>query len=233
MAQDTVIRPAFVLHAEPVHVRRARQPRLRGLLHAGVVPLTFVAGLLLVLLAPEGLPRVGAAVFVCSGLALFTVSAALHRGHWSPRTELMLTRADHAGIFLLIAGTYTPFALLLLDGTARVALLLIAWGGAGLGIAFRMLRPHAPRWVYTPIYLALGWAAIGFAPGFAAHTGWLVLTLLGAGGLFYTLGAVVYGLRRPNPFPRWFGFHEVFHAFTVVAFAAHFAGVTIASGALR
>jgi hemolysin III len=157
----------------------------------------------------------------------------MHRGGWSPRTELVLTRLDHASIFLLIAGTYTPFSLLLLRGSDRVVLLSLAWGGAALGIAFRLLRPRAARWVYTPIYLALGWVAVAFAADFARATETLVLILIALGGALYTAGGVVYGLRRPNPFPRWFGFHEVFHACTVFAFAAHYAGISIATYALR
>ena len=186
--------------------------------------MTLAAGAALVVQSRAGTPRLASAVFVASALLLFTVSATMHRGGWSPRTERLLTRLDHAGIFVLIAGTYTPFALLLLDGGARVALLCIAWGGCPAGIAFRLLRPQAPRWVYTPVYMSLGWAAVAFGPQFAAHTGTRVMVLIAAGGLLYTAGAVVYGLQRPNPLPQWFGFHEVFHSFTVVAFAAHFAG---------
>jgi hemolysin III len=207
-------------------------PRMRGWLHAALVPLTLVAGLVLLAVVPGGTARLAVGVFVGSALELFSVSALLHRGGWSPRTERLLTRLDHASIFVLIAGTYTPFALLLLDGTARTVLLAVAWGGAALGIAFRLLRPHAPRWVYTPLYVGLGWLAVVFAPAFARHASAAVLALVAAGGLVYTVGAVVYGLRRPNPFPRWFGFHEVFHSCTVVAFAAHFAGVTLACGVL-
>ncbi len=209
------------------------RPRLRGWLHAATAPVAFAAGVVLVLLAPPGSARLGAAVFAFSALVLFSVSALMHRGGWSPRTELILTRLDHASIFLLIAGTYTPFSLLLLEGSDRVVLLVVAWSGAGLGIAFRMLRPGAARWVYTPIYIALGWAAIFFAGDFAHYTGTIVVVLLAAGGLLYTVGGVVYGLRRPNPFPQWFGFHEVFHAFTVIAFAAHYTGISIATYALR
>jgi hemolysin III len=114
-----------------------------------------------------------------------------------------------------------------------VVLLCVAWGGAALGIGFRMFYPGAPRWVYTPIYIALGWAAVFFAGDFAHYKGTVVVVLLALGGLMYTLGGVVYGLRRPNPIPRWFGFHEVFHTLTVVAFAAHYAGVSIAAYSLR
>ncbi len=210
------------------------KPRMRGWLHAATAPVALAAGVLLVLLSPNGAPRVGSAVFALCALVLFTVSATMHRGGWSPRTELVLTRLDHASIFLLIAGTYTPFSLLMLQGSDRVVLLSVAWSGAALGIAFRMLRPQAPRWVYTPIYLALGWVAVFFAPDFAHYTGAAAaVILLALGGLLYTLGGIVYGLRRPNPLPRWFGFHEVFHAFTVVAFAAHYAGISIATYALR
>jgi hemolysin III len=209
------------------------RPRMRGWLHAGAVPLTLVGGILLVALSPPGAARAGAAVFACCALLLFSVSATMHRGGWSPRTELILTRLDHASIFLLIAGSYTPFSLLLLTGTDQVVLLSVAWGGAALGIAFRLFAPDAPRWVYTPVYIALGWAAVFFAADFARYPQTWVVVLLAAGGLLYTAGAVAYGLRRPNPFPQWFGFHEVFHTLTVVAFASHYAGVSIASYSLR
>jgi len=209
------------------------KPRLRGWLHAGAAPLALAAGVLLVVLSPPGLARTGSAIFATSALVLFSVSAAMHRGRWSPRMNIVLTRLDHACIFLLIAGSYTPFTLLLLNGTDRVVLLSIAWGGAALGIAFRLFYPAAPRWLYTPIYIALGWAAVFFAGDFAHYTGTIVVVMLALGGLLYTLGGVVYGLRRPNPFPQWFGFHEVFHTLTVLAFAAHYTGVSIAAYALR
>ena len=219
--------------AEAAALLEEIRPRLRGWLHAATAPLALVAGVLLVALSPAGAPRIGSLVFAASAVVLFSVSATMHRGGWSPRTEMVLTRMDHASIFLLIAGTYTPCALLLLHGTDRVVLLCIAWGGAGLGIAFRLLRPQAGRWVYTPLYIGLGWAAAFFVSDFARDATAPVLVLLAAGGLLYTAGGVVYGLRRPNPFPRYFGFHEVFHAFTVVAFAAHYAGVSIATYSLR
>jgi hemolysin III len=209
------------------------KPRMRGWLHAATAPLCLVGGVLLVVLSPAGSARTGSAVFAFCSLVLFTVSATMHRGGWSPRTNLVLTRLDHASIFLLIAGSYTPFTLLLLQGADQVVLLSVAWGGAALGIAFRLFVPRAPRWVYTPVYIALGWAAIFFAGDFARYAGTSVVVLLALGGLLYTLGGIVYGLRRPNPFPRWFGFHEVFHTLTVIAFAAHYTGVSIAAYSLR
>ncbi len=209
------------------------KPRMRGWLHAATAPLALVGGILLVLLSPAGTPRTGSAIFAACALVLFSVSATMHRGGWSPRMELVLTRMDHASIFLLIAGSYTPFSLLLLEGQDRVVLLTVAWSGAALGIAFRLFCPGAPRWVYTPIYIALGWAAVFFAGDFARYPDTPVVVLLALGGFLYTVGGVVYGLRRPNPIPQWFGFHEVFHTLTVVAFAAHYTGVSIAAYSLR
>jgi hemolysin III len=208
------------------------KPRLRGWLHAATVPLALAAGIVLVAHSPSGVVRFGSAVFALSALVLFTVSATMHRGHWSPRTNLLLCRLDHASIFLLIAGSYTPFALLLLDGAERTVLLSVAWGGALLGSAFRVLWANAPRWLYTPVYMALGWVSVFFIDDFLASGGPTVVALLGAGGLLYTLGGIVYGLRRPNPIPGWFGFHEVFHGFTIVAFAVHYASVSVATYAV-
>ena len=211
------------------------KPRLRGWLHAATAPLALAAGIVLVLLSPAGAVRAGSAVFALSALTLFSISATMHTrtGRWSPRAALLLKRLDHASIFLLIAGSYTPFALLLLEGSSRVALLCVAWVGAGLGMVFRVLWTEAPRWLYTPVYLAMGWVSVLFFPQFVVHGSAPVVTLVAAGGLLYTVGGVVYGLRRPNPFPSWFGFHEVFHALTIVAFAAHYTGIFLATYALR
>ena len=208
-------------------------PRLRGSLHAMAAPLSVLAGIVLVALSPPPAIRIGSAIFAVSAVVLFTASATLHRGGWSARTNAILTRLDHSSIFLLIAGSYTPFTLLLLDGAAQATLLWVAWGGAAAGIAFRVLWSTAPRWVYTPVYMALGWAAVVFAGDFVRNGTPGVVLLLAVGGLLYTVGAVVYGVRRPNPYPSWFGFHEVFHALTVAAFAAHYAGISIATYALR
>jgi hemolysin III len=208
-------------------VPAAVKPHLRGWLHLGTFPLAVVAGALLTVLAPAGQPRAAVAVFGLSAALLFGVSALYHRGHWGPRSAAVLKRLDHANIFLIIAGTYTPFTVVLLPPGPARTLLWIVWSGALAGVAFRVLWVGAPRWLYVPVYVALGWVAVAYLPEFA-DAGAAVLALVVAGGLLYTAGGVVYGLRRPDPSPRWFGFHEVFHALTVVAFGAHCAGLALA-----
>ncbi|MXG91489.1 PAQR family membrane homeostasis protein TrhA [Nocardioides flavescens] len=219
---------------------RELKPKLRGYLHLASAPLTLAAGIVLIALSPTTVTKIGSAVFIASALVLFTVSAIYHTGTWSPRTWAFLRRFDHSNIFLLIAGSYTPFSLLLLHGTAEVALLTTVWTGAILGVLFRIFWTDAPRWLYVPIYIALGWAAIFFIPAFfegatalGLGIGIAVFVMIIVGGALYTAGGVVYGVKRPNPSPRWFGFHEVFHSFTVLAFAAHYVGVSMATYALR
>jgi hemolysin III len=216
------------------------KPRLRGWLHLGTAPATLAAGIVLIALSPTATTRLGSAVYAVCSVMLFTVSALYHRGRWSPRVGAVLQRFDHANIFLLIAGTYTPFSLLLLQGADRVVMLSVIWGGALAGVAFRVFWLRAPRWLYTPIYIALGWAAVFFLPQFAQGSerfgvglGSVVLALIAAGGALYTLGGVVYGFKRPNPWPRWFGFHEVFHTCTILAFMTHYVGISLATYSLR
>lgn len=227
--------------ADAVHGAVAEvKPRLRGWLHLGIAPLTLAAGIVLFVLSPNATTRIGSALFTGSALVLFTVSAIYHTGTWSPRTWAFLRRFDHSNIFLLIAGSYTPFALILLDGASRVTLLTVVWTGAILGVGFRIFWTDAPRWLYTPIYIALGWAAVFFIPQFLSGAtrlgtglGIATFVLIVTGGALYTLGGVVYGFKRPNPWPRWFGFHEVFHTFTILAFVTHYVGVSLATYALR
>jgi hemolysin III len=216
------------------------KPHLRGWLHLGAVPLTLAAGIVLVALSPTATTRLGSAVYALSAVLLFTVSAVYHRGRWSPRVHGFLQRFDHANIFLLIAGSYTAFSLLLLRGGDRVAVLAVVWTGALLGVAFRVAWVGAPRWLYTPICVALGWAAVFFLPAFAhgadrygVGLGAAVLALIAVGGALYTVGGVVYGFRKPDPWPRWFGFHEVFHTLTILAFVSHYVGVSLATYSLR
>jgi len=209
------------------------KPKLRGWLHAVTSPLTLAAGIVLIALSPTTATRVGSSVFTASALLLFTVSAIYHRGTWGPRAWMFLRRFDHANIFLLIAGSYTPFTLLMVEGATRTLLLSIVWGGASAGVLFRVFWPGAPRWLYTPLYVLLGWAAIFFADEFVASGQHAVLALTIVGGALYTLGGLVYGFRRPDPFPTWFGFHEVFHTLTIAAFVTHYVGISIATYSLR
>lgn len=209
------------------------KPHLRGWLHVGIFPLAVVAGIVLVVLSPNETTRIGSAIFSVSAILLFGGSAIMHRGRWSRRVDDALRRFDHANIFLLIAGTYTPFTLLLLEGTNERILLSVVWAGALIGIAFRVLWLGAPRWAYVPVYIALGWAAAFFFPDFADSAQPAVLTLMLAGGGLYSIGGLVYGLRRPDPAPRWFGFHEIFHSLTILAFIMHYVGISIATYSLR
>lgn len=207
------------------------KPRLRGWIHAGIFPLTVVAGIVLVVLAPPVAGKVACGIFALTSCLLFGTSAVYHRGTWSPRVAAALRRADHSNIFLIIAGTYTPLAVLLLPPRTATILLLIVWGGAVLGLLARMLWLDAPRWVYVPVYLALGFVAVGYMGQFLASGGAAIVWLVAGGGVAYTLGAVVYGTKKPNPSPRWFGFHEIFHVFTVIGFACHTAAIFLAATA--
>ncbi|MEU1615766.1 hemolysin III family protein [Streptomyces sp. NPDC008238] len=203
------------------------KPKLRGWLHAGMFPAVLVAGVVLTAFAESTRGRIACAVFTLTACALFGVSALYHRGDWGPRASAVLRRLDHANIFLIIAGTYTPFTLLLLPDGKQEILLWLVWAGALAGIAFRVFWVGAPRWLYTPCYIALGWAAVFFLPDFLQHGGIAVLVLIVVGGLLYSIGAVVYGTKRPNPSPRFFGFHEVFHSFTLAAFIVHYVGISL------
>ncbi len=221
--------PAAALTADLDVVPERIKPKLRGWLHTGAFPVAALLGTILVVTAPDGRTRFCAAVFAVTASMLFGVSALYHRGHWSPRTERALKRLDHANIFLIIAGTYTPFSVFLLPAHSARKLLWIVWTGAVLGVAFRVIWIGAPRWLYVPLYLLLGWAALAYLPQFLSRGGVAVFVLVAVGGALYTAGAVVYGLRRPDPSPTWFGFHEVFHVLTVLAFLAHYVGVSLAA----
>jgi hemolysin III len=201
------------------------KPRLRGQLHAVAAPLAAVAGAVQVGFAPTTAAKLTSAVFCFGSVLLFAVSASYHTRVWSERIRIRLRRWDHANIFILIACSYTPYAVLMLPREAARTLLIVVWSGALLGAAFQILWVHAPRWLYVPIYVGLGWAAVFWAGDFAAADEPGALTLVIVGGLFYTVGAVVYGLKRPDPAPRWFGFHEIFHVMTIAAFVAHYVGV--------
>jgi hemolysin III len=207
------------------------KPRMRGWLHAYAFFVAVVAGIVLTTLAATVAPRPGSAAAISCGIysvtvcLLFGTSALYHRRVWSARWYKVMRRLDHSMIFVFIAGTYTPFSVLLLSRTAATVILAVVWGGAALGVGMKLIYPHAPRWLSAPLYVALGWVAVAVLP--QVH-GPAALVLLVAGGVFYTLGAVCYALRRPNPWPGVFGHHEFFHACTLVAAACHHIAIYLA-----
>jgi hemolysin III len=209
----------------------AAAPRLRGLLHAGAFPAAAAAGAVLIALAPAQPARLAAAVYSVTCVALFGVSAAYHRSPPASRRRSLLARLDHVSILLLIAGTYTPLAVLALHGWTRISVLAIIWAGTAAGALTRLIwRPAwrpVPRWLITSLFTALGWVAIFVLPQLLRGAGALVLALVLAGGILYSLGAVVYVLKRPDPSPQWFGFHEVFHAMTILAYLTQYAAVSL------
>jgi len=212
---------------DPATLVQVIKPRLRGWLHAGTAPLALAAGIVLVCLAPTAAGVLGASVFLAASVLLFGTSGIYHRGTWGARGEAILRRLDHANIYVFIAASYTPMALILLDGASRVVLLTLIWSAALGGLLFRMFWLAAPRWLYTALYLVMGWAALGWLVAFYRSGGAAVLILILAGGVCYSAGAVVYGRKRPNPSPRWFGFHEIFHAGTIAGFVCHYVAISM------
>ena len=204
------------------------KPSWRGWIHTGILPLAIAGGILLIVLADGLVAKVAAAVFFAGSVLLFGISSIYHRFNWSPKVKLALKRFDHANIFLLIAGSYTPITLLALPQDKGLILIVAIWTVALLGIGFRVFWIGAPRWLYVVIYIAMGWAAVVYLPELlAANLAMMLLILIG--GLLYTLGAVFYAMKRPNPFPGHFGFHEIFHTFTVLAFMCHWTAVLLIS----
>lgn len=196
------------------------RPTWRGWIHAATFPVAIAAGIVLIVLAQGAPAKWASAVFMATSLLLFGNSALYHRFDWGPTTKAVLKRIDHANILLLIAGTYTPIAVLALPTPKTILLLSLVWGGAILGILFRVFWLHAPRWLYVALYLVLGWAAVMYIVDlFQANAAMMILVIVG--GLLYTVGAVVYAVKKPNPWPGHFGFHEIFHVCTVLAFLCH------------
>jgi hemolysin III len=201
----------------------AAKPRFRGVLHQWACLASVVFGVLVVLLADGGTPRIAAAVYALSVTGLFGASALYHRVTWRrPSVRRWMRRVDHSMIFVLIAGTYTPFALVAFDDDVGRAVLLAVWVGAAGGVALKLLWIDAPKWLGVVVYLALGWATMLTFPALVGAVGVVGTVLVAAGGLLYTTGAVVYATRRPDPVPAVFGYHEVFHLLVVLAAALQY-----------
>ena len=202
------------------------KPTWRGWIHTGVLPVAIAGGIVLVVLADGLTAKIAASVFFASSILLFGTSAIYHRFNWKPKAKKALKRFDHANIFLLIAGSYTPITLLALPQEKGLLLIVAIWATALLGIGFRVFWLGAPRWLYVIIYIVMGWAAVVYLPDFVA-VNLAMMVLILAGGLMYTIGALFYALKKPNPVPGHFGFHEIFHSFTVLAFLCHWSAVLI------
>ncbi len=203
-------------------------PRMRGRLHAGAAVASVGTGVVLVAVAAAfttGRAGWATAIYSLTILGLFTISGLYHRRQWQPRGQAVMKRLDHSMIFVFIAGTYTPIAVLALPHDTAIVFLSVVWGGAVAGVTLKMFWPSAPRWVGVPLYVALGWTAVFVFPDILHGAGAAVLVLIIAGGLAYTLGAFTYAFQRPDPWPATFGFHEVFHACTVVAASCHYVAI--------
>ncbi|WP_370526155.1 hemolysin III family protein [Pseudarthrobacter sp. NBSH8] len=203
------------------------KPKWRGWIHSVTAPLALAAGIVLVVLAPTTDRKITSAIYAATGVLLFGISAIYHRGNWSPGVKIVLKRLDHTNIMLVIAGSYTPLAWSLLEQPKAVLLLWVIWSGAILGVLFRLLWTDAPRWLYVPIYIALGCGSLFYLPEFFAASVPAAI-LICVGGILYITGAVFYALKKPNFSYEHFGFHELFHALTVLAFATHFTAIAIA-----
>ena len=200
-------------------------PGLRGVSHAWAFWCALVAGSTLTLYAPSGAARAAAIVYGAGLCALFAASGLYHRWRWNPRWRPLLRRIDHSTIYVFIAASYTPVALLVSPGDIQVVVLASIWGGAFAGVAMSVAWITAPRVLVAASYVALGWVAIATDPQMADRVGVAPVVLFAVGGLIYSIGAVVYALRRPNPWPRTFGFHEIFHALVIVAAVTHFVAI--------
>jgi hemolysin III len=199
------------------------KPRLRGVSHQWAFLCSLLTGTVLVVLAPAGKATSVAAIYAVSVAALFGTSALYHRITWaSQKARRWMRRLDHSMIFLLIAGTYTPFAVLVLEGTLATVILVLVWTGALCGIVFKLIWIDAPNWLVAATYVVLGWVAVAAFPALLDGLGLVATLLVAAGGLLYTAGAVVYALRRPDPVPGVFGYHEVFHALVIAAAALQY-----------
>jgi hemolysin III len=207
-------------------MERIVKPRLRGVSHQWAFFVALVAGAALVIAAPSGRATFAALVYAVSVAAMFGASALYHRIDWkSLSARRWMRRLDHSMIYLLIAGTYTPFALLVLEGGIADAVLIAVWSGAALGIGLKLLWPDTPKWLTAAVYVTLGWVAVIAFPQLASELGVFGMSLVVGGGILYTTGAVVYALRRPDPVPAVFGYHEIFHVLVIAAALLQFVAV--------
>ena len=201
------------------------KPKLRGVFHECAFFVSFATGALLILLADGGRERFAVAIYAVAITALFGASALYHRPTWSVPVRRWLRRLDHSSIFLLIAGTFTPFALLVMDGPLATAILIVVWAGALSGIVLKFAWIDAPRWLTATVFVALGWVAVFAMPQLWSQLGAVPVLLLGVGGLLYTVGAVIYATKRPDPVPTVFGYHEIFHLLVIAAAAIQYSVV--------
>lgn len=209
----------------PPTVPALPKPLLRGVLHQAAFSVSLVVGTLLIVGAEGARRHLAAAVFGGSVAACFGASALYHRVTWTPRLRLWMRRIDHAGVYLLIAGTYTPICLLVLGGAWRVVVLVLVWVGAGAAVAFKFVWVDAPKWVAATLGIALGWVGVVVLPQLVTRLNPAAVALLAVGGLAYTAGAIIYARRRPNPLPAVFGYHELFHALTLLAAACQYIAI--------
>jgi hemolysin III len=206
----------------------ALRPRMRGLTHQYAFFVAVALGAALVSTAPGGRATVAAAIYAVAVCGLFGVSALYHRITWSASARRWMRRLDHSMIFVFIAASYTPVALLVLHGELAVSILCVVWGGALAGAVMKLFWIDAPKWLAAALYVVLGWVAVAALPDLWDALGWLSLGAFGLGGALYTAGAIIYARGRPNPWPRVFGYHEIFHVLVIAAAATHYAVIAFA-----
>jgi hemolysin III len=211
-----------------VTVEELLKPRMRGVLHFYAFLVAVGLGVVLVALAPGGSATASAAVYATAVCGLFGVSALYHRRTWSEAGRRWMRRLDHSMIFVFIAASFTPVALLALEGTLATVILTVVWGGAAAGVILKLVWISASKWLSAALYVALGWVALVATPALWNQLGWLSVVAFGVGGLLYTAGAVIYACERPNPWPHTFGFHEIFHSLVIAAAATHYAVIAFA-----
>jgi hemolysin III len=204
------------------------KPRLRGVSHQYAFFVSLACGVTLILAAGGGRARLAVTIYAVAVSGLLGTSALYHRVTWRPQARRWMRRLDHSMIFVLIAGTYTPVALLALPGALGRTVLIVVWAGAGAGIVFKLAWVDAPKWLLAAIYVALGWVSLAVFGDLPGTIGWLAVAGLAAGGLLYSAGAIIYASGRPNPVPGVFGYHEVFHALVIVAAALQYAVIAFA-----